>query len=371
MSDEDIGNEKPKGFDISKLGEEMSDDERKEVDERLRRQLKKLSYGLDSIGVAQKVALGFNASGALADIARYSEQLRQIAGSADPRILNMALDQASFRVPKSVLDSLNFGGALARFSADIERKFKTFSSLSLGIEKQLNLMPNIMRDFESSYVLGITRALDLNRIGNTFAALDIGKYGRILNNADALRGLSLGEDFGNRFSVVATGLTEQMQALSQIGSITTAAHIGLGLSGSIEQMLARTIAAQEALAEQEQAPADETTRQKLERQLQLLANICTILAFFLMVALEIEDRLSDDKDAAIRANTEPMQQMQVSIDALTSQLQEVIAAQEAATEQDSVADTAIIELLKEIADTLADQAEMGEQDTAAAPPQEN
>jgi len=253
-------------------------------------------------------------------------------------------------------------------AADLERQSKIFDSLSLGIDKQLGLMSRIVRDFESSYALGVARALNLTRIGDTFAALDIGKYGRIFDNANTLRGLGLGADFGHRFSILATGLTEQIQVLGQIGSIAAAAQIGLGLSGSIEQMLARTIAAQEALAEQEQAPVDETARQRLARQLQLLCNIIAILSFFMMVALELEDRLSDDEDAAIRANTQTMEQMQVSIDALTSQLQEVTAAQEAATEQDRVADMAITELLKEIADSLADRVDTGEPDTDAEPP---
>ncbi len=180
-----------------------------------------------------------------------------------------------------------------------------------------------------------------------------------------MRSLGLGSEFGGRFSVLATDLTEQLQVLGKIGSIAAATQIGLGLSGSIEELLARTIAAQEALAEQEQAPVDGTTRQRLERQLQLLCNIIAILSFFMMVALEIEDRLSDGRDYAIRVNTETMEQMQVSIDALTSQLQKVTAAQEAATEQDRATDAAIAALLREIADSLAVQAGTGGPDTDA------
>lgn len=368
MSDEETGDKKPKGFDISKLGKEMSDEERKAADKRLRRQFKDLSSGLGSIGAAHKAALGLSASGILADMARQSEQLRQSVDPVGLRSLTLGLDQASFGVSQSVLDSLKVGNPFDRLTADLERQFKTFNSLSLGIDRKMDLMSSIMRDFESSYALGVARALNLSRLGDTFAALDIGKYGRIFDNVSALRGLGLGADFGDRFSILAKGLTEQMQALGQIGSIAAAAQIGLGLSSSVEQMLARTIAAQEVLAEQEQEPVDETGRQRLERQLQLLCNIITILSFFMMVALEIEDRLSDDKDAAIRANTETMEQMQVSIDALTSQLQEVTAAQDAATEQERVADIAIAELLKEIADSLADRADNGGPGTDAEPP---
>lgn len=88
----------------------------------------------------------------------------------------------------------------------------------------------------------------------------------------------------------------------------------------------------------------------------------------MLVALEIEDRLLDDEGAAIRANTETMEQMQVSIDALTSQLREVTAAQEAATEQDRAADAAITDLLREIAGSLSDQEEPERQEADAIPP---
>ncbi|WBL34389.1 hypothetical protein O5O51_06710 [Sinirhodobacter sp. HNIBRBA609] len=356
MSDENSDDEKPKGFDISKLGVEMSTEERKAADKRLHlhRQFKDLSAGLGSIGAVHKAALGLGTSGIVADMARHSEQLSRIVDSAGLRSLTMGIDRESFGFSPSILDSLKIDSPFARLAADMERQSKIFENLSLGVDRQLGLMPSILRDFEASYAFGITRALDLPRIGATFAALDIGKYGRIFDSANALRGLGLGPEFGDRFSILATGLTEQMQALGQIGSIASAAQFGLGLSGSIEEMLARTIAAQEALAEQEQAPIDETTRQRLARQVHLLASIFTILSFFMMVALEIEDRLSDDEDAAIRANTETMEQIQVSIDALTSQLQEVTAAQEATTEQDRAADAAIADLLREIAGSLAD-----------------
>lgn len=370
MSDEEFDDGKPKGFDISKLGAEMSDQDREAADKKLRRQFKGMASGLSGIGAAQKAALGLGASGVFADMARQSEQLRQIVDPVGLRSLTMDIDRASFGVSQAILDSFKVDSPFGRLAADMERQSKIFDSLSLGIDRQFGLMPSILRDFESSYALGITRALDLRRIGDTFAALDIGKYGRIFDNANALRSLGLGPEFGDRFSILATGLTEQMQALGQIGSIAAAA-IGLGLSGSIEEMLARTIAAQEALAEQEEAPVDETTRQRVARQLQLLCNIIAILSFFMMIALEVEDRLSDDEDAAIRANTETMQQMQSSIDALTSQLREVTATQEAATEQDRATDAAITDLLREIADSLAHQDETEGPGVGVIPPQAN
>ena len=371
MSDEDPEDKKPKGFDISKLGLEMSDQDRGAAEQTRRRKFKDLSSGLSGIGAAQKAALGLGASGVFADMASQAERLNRIVDPVGLRNLTMGIDRASLGISQSILDSLHVDSPFGRLAADMERQSKMFDSLSLGIDRQMGLVPSILRNFESSYALGITRALDLPRIGDTFAALDFGKYGRIFDDMKAIRGLGLGVEFGDRFSILATGLTEQMQALGQIGSIAAAAQIGLGLSGNIEEMLARTIAAQEALAEQEQAPVDETTRQRLSRQLQLLCNIIAILSFFMMVALEIEDRLSDDEDAAIRANTETMQQMQSSIDALTSQLQEVNATQEAATEQDRATDAAITDLLREIAHSLSDQEGTEAPEAGAHPPPAN
>jgi hypothetical protein len=357
MSDEDSGDEKPKDFDISKLNVEMSDEERKAADKKLHRQFKNLSSGLGGLGAAQKAALGLGASGVFAAMERQSEQLKLIVEPAGLSHLKLGLNHSAFGIAPSLLDRSKLDSPFGRLAADMERQSKIFGSMSLGIDRQLGLMPSILRDFESSYALGITQALDLPRIGDTFASLDIGRYGRNFDNVNALSNLGLGSEFGDRFSVLATSLTKQMQALGQIGSIAAAAQVGLGLSANIEELLARTIAAQDALAEQEQAPVDETTRQRITHQLQLLCNIIAILSFFMMVALEIEDRLSDDEDAAIRANTVAMEQIQVSIGTLTSQLQDMTAAQEAETEQERAADAAITNLLREIADSLVAQPE--------------
>lgn len=367
MSDEKSDDGKSKGFDISKLGMEISYQDHKAGNKKWGHQCKGMDSDLNGVGAARKAVLGLEASGVFADMARQTEQLRRIVDPVGLRSLTMDIDRASFGVSQSILDSVKVDSPFGRLAADMELQSKKFSSLSLGIDRQLDLMPSIMRDFESSYTRDVTRALDLPRIGARFAALKIGRYGRIFDNFNSSRGLGLGPEFGDRFNALATGLTEQMQARGQIGSIAAAAQIGLSLSGNLEEMLARTIAAQAALAEQEHAPVDETTRQRIAHQLQLLGSIFTILSFFLLVALEIKDRLFDDEGAAIRANTETMEQMQVSIDALTSQLREMTAAQEAATEQDRAADAAITDILREIARSLSDQQESEGREAGAHP----
>jgi len=368
MSDEDPKNSKPKGFETSKLGVEISDQGREIAEQKLHPNFRDMSSGLSGVRAAQKASLGLGASGVFADMASQAERLNRIVDPVGLRSSTMGIDRASLGISQSILEGLHVDSPFGRLAADMERQSKMFDTLSLGIDRQMGLVPGILRNFEFSYALGITRALDLPRIGDTFAALNIGKYGRIFDSVNALRGLGLDVEFGDRFRILATGITEQMQVLGQIGSIAASAQIGLGLSGNIEEMLARTIAAQEALAEHEQTPVDETTRRRLSRQLQLLCNIIAILSFFMMVALEIEHRLSDDDDAAIRANTKTMQQMQSSIDALTFQLQEVTATQGAAIEQDSATDAAITDLLREIADSLSGQEETELPEAGAYPP---
>ena len=301
------------------------------------------------LSAAQRVA------DSVASIQNVERQLVRIADST--RLSNtIGLNQAAYQ---SIMESMTVGSLFSRISADLERHSRMFESVSARVNTQLGILPDVMRRFESTYALGMTRALDLPQIGVAFAALDMGQYARIFENANTLRGLGLDAGFGGRFGYIATGLTEQMQALSQISNIASA-QLDLGLSSNIHEMLARTLAAQEALAEQEKTPIDETTRQRISRQLQLLCNIITILSFFMMIALEIEDRLSDGNEA-IRANTETMQQMQGSIDILTTQLKEMTASQEAATEQDRAADAAIADLLTQIADSLSNQANEGDE----------
>jgi hypothetical protein len=70
VNDEDSSDDKPKGFDISKLNLEMNDEERKAADKMLHRQFKDLSSGLGGIGAAHKATLGLGALGTFADKGR-------------------------------------------------------------------------------------------------------------------------------------------------------------------------------------------------------------------------------------------------------------------------------------------------------------
>lgn len=358
MSDDEGGDEQSKGIDPLNTRKDKSGELCKNAAALPRVQFTNALPKLDSIGAAYQAILGSSAASVFADMARQSERFKQIVDPIGLRSINLCKDLASIAAQQSVFDSLKIN-AFSRMAVDLERQLEILKSQSLRINRhfamtqQINL--NFLKSIERSYALGTIPALNLPRIGESFATLDIGKYGRIIDSEIARRGLGLDADFGSRFINLAKDLTEQMQALGQYNGAAGAAKINFDRYSSLEQMLGRAIAAQAALAEKDQTPIDEAAHINRDRQLQFLSNIVTILTFLLMIALQVEDRLRDDKDAAIRANTEAMEQMKFSIDALKSQLRDVTASQVATTEQDKETDAAIIKLLTEIADSLTDR----------------
>lgn len=368
MNDEEGSDEKSKRIDISGMGKDMSDEKFLAAHKRLISQLNGLSSDLSGIGAAQKSMLGLRTLGSLTDIARQSEQLRQIADPFGLRAFTTAVDQATFGVSQSFLNSVKVDGAFAQLAVEIERQSKFFRSLSLDIDNPLGLMPSILRDLGTSIGLGVTRALDLPSMGATFAALDIGKYGQIFDSAIASRRLGLGPEFGEQFSIISVGLSQQMQTIGQIGTIASTAQIGLGLSGNIEEMLARTIAAQDALVEEYRAAAGNAEIEAVfHRRNATISTIINLLMFLLALALQIEERMTD-RDEAVRANTEAVRSLQQSFESMATQMERMQIHAVSASEEDQAADAAITDLLREIANNLAEQSDMVREGTNAEPP---
>jgi hypothetical protein len=65
-----------------------------------------------------------------------------------------------------------------------------------------------------------------------------------------------------------------------------------------------------------------------------------------------------DNTAAIEENTQAIEQMRGSFDLLADQLTRMHVVQEEADKNERAADVAIIEILREISDTLADQTDV-------------
>src|SRR5690606_37975568 len=115
--------------------------------------------------------------------------------------------------------------------------------------------------------------------------------------------------FHDEFRSVAAALADQASAFARVRDLTSVAALNFDLAGSLEAMLARSLAAQEALLEEHKGAAvDAKAEAAFHRRVATIQVIISILTFFLTIALQLEARLSDG-DAAVRANTEALVKM--------------------------------------------------------------
>jgi len=187
MSDEESDDEKPKGFDISKLGLEMSDEERAAADERMGEQFKELTEGsavmadaLRGVGGASVLQEAMGSVNSLQDAIKASgiggihEQVREaMSGLATSGIQDQ-------------LSALKMAGVMDHFSA--ERTALEEASKALSV-------------FPEGYMDSLT--------GSTGAAA-LAASGL----QDRMRGLGIGDD--TSFSRIAAGIAEQQSTLDQM-----------------------------------------------------------------------------------------------------------------------------------------------------------
>jgi len=187
MSDEDSDDGNPKGFDISKLGMEMSDEERAAADERMKEQFKELTEGsavmvdaLRGAGGASALQEAMGSVNSLQDAIKASgigglhEQVREaMSGLATSGIQ----DQLSALTGAGVMDHLS-----AEQTAVEEAR------------KALGVLPEGYMDS----LTGATGAAALAASGLQ----------------DRMRGLGIGED--TSFSRIAAGIAEQQSTLDQM-----------------------------------------------------------------------------------------------------------------------------------------------------------
>lgn len=90
------------------------------------------------------------------------------------------------------------------------------------------------------------------------------------------------------------------------------------------------------------------------RRIATLAAVINILMFLMTVAMQIEDRLSDD-DAVVRDNTREINEMRDSFGTMAVQIERMQATQEKTNEAEQAADAAIVDILRDISETLEAQ----------------
>jgi hypothetical protein len=187
MSDEDSDDGKPKGFDFSKLGVEMSDEERAAADERMREQLKELTEGS----------------------AVMSNALRRVGGAS-------ALQRAMGSV-NSLQDAIKASG----IGGIHEQVREAMSGLATsGIQDQFSALSGarVMDHFstEQTAVEQARKALGVLPEGYTDSLTGATGAAALAASAlqDRMRGLGVGED--KSFSRIAAGIAQQQSTLDQM-----------------------------------------------------------------------------------------------------------------------------------------------------------
>ncbi len=400
MDDDD---EKPKGLDISQLrGVTDGDDDQPETVRRIVDRTAQLSVGGRAL---QEALRGIGGVSALAEAARAAssvtmlrDQLDALSGAslfteqmkvhqeamraiALPDLTGMAAFADHFRVEQDAFAqarNLAFAGLPEGYmdaitgsaSSAVSRYVQEMREQSSALYQHVDMFQDMRRALEASNLFDLASAINIPNFGSAIEALGIGRMGSAIEAANAAHLLGLTPNFHDEFKSVAAALAGQASAVAGLREMTSATAFDFDLAVSLQSMLARSIAAQEAmLDEYRDAAVDAKKEAAFHRRVATISVIINILMIFLAIALQLEERLGDG-DAAVKANTEALLEMRNSFDAMAVQLESMQTTQEADNERQDAADTEIAGILRDIAKTLSDQVETetaDEVDLEAAP----
>ncbi len=188
MSDEHSDDEKPKGFDISKLGVEMSDEERAVAGERLREQFKELTEGS---AVMNDALRGIGGVSALQkDMGSVNSLQNAIKASGIVSIQDQVNDAMSGLATSGIQDHLS-------------------ALTGAGIMDHLSAEQDAMEEARKAALGGLPEGY-MDSLTGAAGAAALAASGL----QDRMRGLGLGED--SSFSRVAAGIAEQQSVLDQM-----------------------------------------------------------------------------------------------------------------------------------------------------------
>jgi hypothetical protein len=390
MADDD---EKPEGFDISAFRDvNAGKDDRSETPRRVVDRAAQLSVGsavmreaLRDIGglgalveaarAASSAALLKDQLAALSGASAYAEQLKahQVAvrAIALPDISSLSgisalVDQ--FKVERDAFAqarNLALGGLPEGFldtstgsaSSVVSRLVQDMREQSSLMYQHTDMFADMRRALEASSLFDLARTVNIPSFGSAIEALGIGRMGSAIEAANATHMLGLTPTFHDEFKSAAAALAGQAAAFATVRDLTSVTAFDFDLAGSLESMLARSLAAQEAMLEEHRGAAvDAKAEAAFHRRVATIGIIINILMFFLTIALQLEERLSDG-DAAVQANSEALVEMQNSFETMAAQLEAMQETQKAETERQDAVDTEIVGILRDIAKTLSDQVE--------------
>lgn len=185
-----------------------------------------------------------------------------------------------------------------------------------------------------------------------------------LSQKNAFNIAGLTPDYTEEFRSITAAVSERIGAFAGLASTNKVFSQQPDLVGRISTLLERALAQQEALLEQQREPVAEIQpRQQtlLAERLTIIAAIVAILYTMLCVYVMFEERLAGGDAAtlantvAIEENTQALEKMRGSFNAIADQLEQMSAAQEDAKDNKMTADAAIAEILREISSTLMEQ----------------
>lgn len=394
--------EKPKGVDISQLGEaNAGNDDQSETVRRTVDRTAHLSVGGRAL---QEALRGVGGVSALSEAARAASSVTMLKDQLDALtgvgVFTEQMKAQQKAIRALALPDLSAFSGIAALADQLKIKQDAFTqarNLALGglpggfldaitgsatgaasrffqdMREQSNLINQHMdmrRALEASSLFDLTKAVNIPRFGSAIEALGIGRMGSAIEAANAVHMLGLTPTFHDEFKSVAAALADQASAFGRVRDLTSVAALNFDLAGGLEAMLARSLAAQEALLEEHKGAAvDAKAEAAFHRRVATIQVIISILTFFLTIALQLEARLSDG-NAAVRANTEALVEMRNSFDAMAAQLEAMRETKETETERQDAADAEIAGILRGIAKTLSDQAEMEAESEAAMQPSE-
>lgn len=387
--DEGEASKRPKGVDLAQF---VGDDR---ATGRLRDQIERMK-ALSGSGRALKAALGptnavqrlLETHRSAIDATRILPEVSALAGIAEaarmansyrlPEIAGIgALGEASrsvfesFRVG-SLVDMFGTQSALAAFSSSLSLlENDTITRMLEGVRAHQIVFDSAISAYmdqhraQAERIASMAEALAMPRVDP--ARLGIGSA-LALGETNVFKLAGLKRDYVDDFRSATAALNERIQAFAGLGSAVEAFALRPDLVSGIGSLLERALAQQESLLEQqrqlaEQAAAARPRRQTLlAERLTIIAAIVTILQFWIFIALQIEERMTGGdpatlaNTAAVEQNTLAIGKMRGSFEALSDQLEQMRTAQVDAGEAESAADAGIGEILREIADTLADKA---------------
>ncbi|MFG6660337.1 hypothetical protein [Sulfitobacter sp. 915] len=390
--DENGGVNRPKGFDISELEVEMSEEERAAADERLWEQFKEVSEGSAVIADALRGIGGIGAlQAAMASVNSFQDAINSVeldglqeAVLAQARVQDQFRDATGGLATSGIQDHLSglTGAGVDRFMAEhaameearkvalgglpegymdhlldaqtaASRLMETMRENHRLMFQHVDMFADMRRSIEAATSFDLNSVI-IPRMDFFNEALGIDRIGSALAAADAASVLGFHPAFNDEILTATSLISEQFSAFS-VAQEAASAALRLGLPKRLEEILARSIAAQEALVDEyREAAKDAKVEAAFHRRNATISMIINILMLLLALTLQIEERLTDP-DESVRSNTEAVRELQQSFDGMAAQMQRMNDLQESASAEEQAADAAIADLLREIADSLEDQ----------------